>query len=214
MMRLLIIQSAQKPSNYKTLEKLSDKTSLLTQGYINYSRGKGEFMLKTTMDNLDLIQSYDYVGFFDWDTEAHFDSISQYLDQFPKNLLQLSLTPESYHTYPYLIQTHTPETIWRQTPLVEIMAPIMSVSFLLNNLDYFSESISGWGLDILLTNQYIVTYKENPWILNALSMNHTKEITSMSWNFNGVTPGDELNYILNKYNLHIPYDKLGKAYSA
>ncbi len=92
----------------------------------------------------------------------------------------------------------------RISNFVEVMCPLFSHQALTACLDSFSVSKSGWGLDFL----WPTLVKGNIGIIDKVIVEHTKSINLEEGSLykklladTGKTPHDELNEILNKYNL-------------
>jgi len=100
----------------------------------------------------DLILRYEAALFLDDDVEVSADGIDALFAAAERDgldLAQPALTSDSESAWPYLKQPHAGAGVLRVSS-VEIMAPLMSRRALAKAGWAFSESVSGWGTDLLL----------------------------------------------------------------
>ncbi len=122
--------------------------------YAFAQRGTKTTAIKTLMDSFpELFDRYEATLFLDDDVEISQQDISalfQARADYQLDLLQASLSPGSSCYYPFLKQPAA-GTGLRYASGVEIMMPLISRRALKDCGWVFGESISGWGVDMLLS---------------------------------------------------------------
>ena len=105
----------------------------------------------------------------------------------------------SYANLSHLV--HKPGYEFKESSLVEIMMPFLSNYALQTTKKLWSESISGWGLDYLISANLFQEKRKIAIVHNVIA-SHLKPTSSRNWKCsNGRTSLQELHYIINKYKL-------------
>jgi hypothetical protein len=108
--------------------------------------GKFQGILDFLRGQPGIIDSYDYFWLFEDDLVLPFSSLRKIvniLTYCPFNLSAPSLSTESFFSWPMMMSNES--FVFRCTNVVEIMAPIMSKSFLQQAMIAFGDNFSGWG---------------------------------------------------------------------
>ncbi|HEY5790422.1 MAG TPA: hypothetical protein VIX81_07345, partial [Gammaproteobacteria bacterium] len=125
------------------------------------------------------------------------------------SLYQPALSCDSVSSWKFLHRawTNACSTRPRNVPLVEVMAPVFSQMALNKCREYFAESESGWGLDILWSSP---VFGLQPSVFDCIQMKHLRPLRSSSWQLeNGLTPPQELAMMIAKFKLRPPADDYG-----
>lgn len=128
-------------------------------------------------ERTELMVRYDAFWFPDDDLAADTAELNRMFALFnglQLDLAQPSLTPDSYVSWPFLVQQ--PGNIARYVGFVEVMAPLFSRSALRRCLPTFSESRSGWGLDWIWPHLCAEERDDAVAILDAVAVRHTRPV--------------------------------------
>jgi hypothetical protein len=123
------------------------------------SGGLSKFHAAKRLLQGDILDRYAGVLFLDDDVETHFDpgAFGAFVTQQGFSLAQAALTPDSVAGHS--VSLHHPSCAWRETNFVEVMAPFFTRALLVNAVDEFDRSISGWGLDVLWGARYAASHR-------------------------------------------------------
>ena len=163
------------------------------------TEGKGHIMsvLAEKLPN-----DFAFYGFFDDDIFITVRDINRML--FTANLLQLDLFQASLSVNSYVNLSHLSNKSGyhlKETSVVEIMMPFLSNYGYNKTKDKFSESISGWGLDYLISS-ILFREKRKMAIIHDVVASHLKATSSRNWMCsNGKTSLEELGHVVKKYKL-------------
>lgn len=147
----------------------------------------------------DWLERYEYFFFPDHDismSTATIDALFRYARDNRMMVCQPCLTPDSYgshyHTYRQGDAGH------RKVPFVEIMCPIMSRECIHKCQSTFSETESGWGLDIVWSS----LINGEAYVIDELAVKNTRPMFSDKWVLkNGMTPLQEARAMLARHGL-------------
>ncbi|WBW96648.1 DUF707 domain-containing protein [Oceanirhabdus sp. W0125-5] len=187
-----------------------DKGNLYVEDCVYYEKQKGTkfpSLYKLISNNIKSIMEYDIIWIADDDLLINNESINRMFNIFYSKklwLAQPSLTHNSYYSYPLTLKKEG--LLLRYTNFVEEMAPIFSREALLRCLYSFSESQSGWGLDLIWPK--ILGYPTNKIaIIDAVSVHHTRKIwTGPQYKLFNIDPWTEATMVTKKYDVPLPYD--------
>lgn len=146
--------------------------------------------------------AYEAVCFLDDDVAIDTDRLNRLFragQALGLSLWQAALerAADSFGTHPHLFRRSGCHV--RVVQFVEVMMPVFSKAALATCYPSFTESQSGYGLDLLwpklLGNQGIA-------VIDAISAKHTRETESASWVMpNGKTPGQECQELVERHGL-------------
>ena len=175
------------------MELWTDEIRIREIPYKGFSRGFGEFMAKTVDD----IEPCQWVCWLPADIKVDIKDIIEASKTAPSEFWALSLSKDSFVSHAW---TRVAGAGWREVPFVDL-APVYSYSFVLRAKEYFGESKSGWGLDLIFAD---LNRKRNGFtahVCDDYQMKHTKKLESQNWVIDGKTPMDELQQIKTKFRL-------------
>ena len=175
---------------------------LKNKGFNSFKvKGEKWGIIKTFLnDNGEFLKNYDLFWFPDDDLNIDSESINKLFDLHKKYDIYLSQPSVFGHTS-HIITNKKNDTILRYTNFVEVMCPMMSKDCLLSLLNTFDYSESGWGLDLLWPK--ILNYPEDKIaIIDDVEIEHTKPVGSNYKNRFSKEPQEELNFLMEKYNLN------------
>ena len=163
------------------------------------TEGKGQ-IIQFLADKLPL--HYSFYGFLDDDILISVSDINRMLfigNLFQLDLFQASLSLESYINLAHLV--HKEGYKIKESSLIEIMMPFLSNYAYQNSQKLFPESISGWGLDYLISAK-LFAEKRKIAVIHDVIASHLKPTSSRNWTCsNGKTSLEELHYLIKKYKL-------------
>jgi hypothetical protein len=174
--------------------------------FIHHARG-GKFPgLMAFFDAFpQVIESYDYFWLFEDDLVLPFESLQQtvnILSRFPFDLSAPSLTYYSFFTWPIAVRNS--QFLFRCTNFVEVMAPIMSRTFLRRAMVAFNDNFSGWGHE-WLWSRLLAETQSFAAILDSAPITHTRPFGGGPLYKNrppeGWTPKEDMERMLAKYGL-------------
>jgi hypothetical protein len=182
---------------------------LISDGHTAYkcSGEKWTIIKNFLKEHSEVIKNYDFFWFPDDDLFIKNFDINLLFDINKKWDLLLSQPSASGFTS-HIVTNKKEGSTLRFTNFVEIMCPLMSRECLLQLMDSFDYSKSGWGLDVLWPK--ILNYpKDKIAIIDSVSVIHTRPVGE---NYNGrfeIDPYTEMLSIIDNYNLHfniVEYD--------
>jgi Protein of unknown function (DUF707). len=177
------------------------------QGDVTRIDGRGPkwpALYELVLAHRDEILGYDFVWFPDDDLAADTKTINTMFSmcaQLNLQLAQPALTLDSYFTHVITLVNKAFKV--RFTNFVEIMAPVLSRSFLNQCATTFAENMSGYGLDTLWPTWCKESNKIA--ILDACTIKHTRPVGGPNYEAirarGGRTANEELSDAVNKYGL-------------
>jgi hypothetical protein len=195
-MSLLIITAVDgKPERPKI-----DGVRFIDIPYRGFSRGMGEFMERAVKKYAKTIAKYDYIAFMGDDVEYEPLYLASVSEAIAEHWWQPVHASGSHHTYAAMKRAG-------RLPFVELNC-VYSRDFLTHCAPYFTESKSGWGLDVLMGKLHVERYGTEPLVCDAMTMRHVKPVTG-GWEIDGVSSGEELNRIIEKYGVGIDWARMG-----
>lgn len=93
------------------------------------------------------------------------------------DLAQPALDRHSYFTWPITLAHESFK--WRMTNLVEVMCPCVSARLLERVLPWFTETRSGWGLDVQWADMLRKQGWGMPVVVDAVTMTHTRPVGAL-----------------------------------
>jgi len=171
-------------------------------------RGHKWFCIKNNLPRIN--KEYQYYAFLDNDIEITTNQVNKLFEICDRNKLQLhqpTLTYQSCGSHLWLFKRYLSEEDVREVPFVELMMPFFHKDALLKCFNSFTETESGWGLDVLWA--HLLEGKVT--VSDSVTVTHAKPVESGQWVLkNGKTAQRELNEVLRRYYLGFPrYIKLG-----
>jgi hypothetical protein len=124
----------------------------------------------------NIIEEYTHFWLLDDDLvvpKSTVMNIIELLKYFSFPLSSPSLAPESYFSWPIMLQNKN--FLVRATNFVEVIAPIMSADFLKRALPHFSESRNGWGYE-WLWHRLLAEMSEPAAIFDCAPVVHTRPV--------------------------------------
>lgn len=162
-------------------------------------RGKGEGL--AWLDR-QVLGEFDYIAVIDHDVMLSISAINRllFIGRLHRlDLFQPSLSHDSYISHPHLAQRVG--ALLRNTTFVEVMAPFISAHAYSLVRDLFSETISGYGIDIAWSRR-ILGQGGRLAVIDGVPATHVNPVTSPTWTFpNGETSLDELRRVIARHGL-------------
>ncbi len=161
---------------------------------------------------LNIFCSYDAVWFPDDDIITNTENINKMFDAFTQHNLSLAqpaLTHDSYYVHAITIQSTG--FLIRYTNFVEVMAPIFSRKTLLECVESFGKSESGWFLDSAWYS--LVKDKDRIGIIDATPVKHTRPVLGGNLYKNLANSPFKDFYTLNKYYVARPHSFHHRIYN-
>lgn len=187
--------------------KINDKYKYDGVYYEKAEGTKFPCLYKFICEKADIIKQYDIIWLPDDDLKINASSLDYLFNIFFQNnlwLAQPSLTADSPHSHPITIQKSN--TRIRYTNFVESMAPVFSREALFKCLPTFSESISGWGLDIIWP-KLLGMPRNKIAVIDSVAVEHTKPLWQGElYKKLNTDPRDEMTELLQNYGIELPYD--------
>jgi hypothetical protein len=158
----------------------------------------------------DLLMRYEAVLFLDDDVEigaADIDALFGAMTREKLDLAQPALTADSESAWAFLKRPEAPKTVFRVST-VEIMAPIMTRRALAAAGSAFSETVSGWGTDLLLGPAVRAAFgPSSVGVIGAVAVRHTRKVDKEGGAFYGylrrygLDPAHESNRIVADFGV-------------
>jgi len=183
-----------------------------------YSESKGyKYPLIYKFLTKEIIDEYDYFFLPDDDISMNRCDINLLFKQMEENkyyyIAQPSLEKECPHTWPHTTTRYN--NISRFTTFVEIMCPIFRKKSLIEFLPYFTETHTGWGLDLLWSRKSLIQH-ERLGIFDNIVVSHTRKMGEgtlySQLKKDGINYKQEYADFLKKYNLTHTSQKDKKYY--
>ncbi len=128
-------------------------------------------------ENPELLERYQGFWFPDDDLDANAPTLNRMFSLFhgfDLKLAQPALTPDSYYSWPQLLQR--PNVVLRRVAFIEVMAPLFTRDSLRQCLPSFGESRSGWGLDWVWPKLLGEAEDGRIGVIDATPVKHTRPI--------------------------------------
>ncbi len=163
-----------------------------------------------------LLLEYDAVLFLDNDIALEARDIERLfatMREHGLDLAQASLSPESDCVWPVFKQPNVGDGL-RRVNSVEIMMPCLSRRALVNVGWAFSESVSGFGSDLLLGHCMEQSGGVRAAVIGSVVAHHEKKIDDRGGEFysfmrrNNINPKLELWFIMNRYGVKPAFEYL------
>ena len=158
----------------------------------------------------DLLLRYEAVLFLDDDVELRAEDIGALFAIAARenlDLAQPALTADSNSAWPFLKKPQAPEAIFRVST-VEIMAPLLSRRALAQIGWTFSESVSGWGTDLLLGPAARAAFGlDSVEIIGQVAVRHARPVDTAGGAFyrylarSGIDPAHEANRVVADFGI-------------
>ena len=149
-------------------------------------------------------EDYDFIWFPDDDLAFHGLTANRLFDICREKMLDLaqpSLSKASY--FSHLITLHNSSFSLRKTNFVEVMAPCFSRQLLRYCLDTFTESISGWGLDLVWPHRALQMGGHCA-VIDEIQITHTRPVggpTYAALTNSGISPMMEFDRTLKRHGI-------------
>jgi len=180
--------------------------SLLSQAEFVMTGGLSKFhAAELFLRDRGLLQAYDGYLFLDGDVEFDASRLSQFLafvDAVGLQLAQPALTRDSGAYWKMTLQQ--PGYIYRESSFVEVMAPFISQKALHTLIPTFSQSISGYGLDLVWPR---LLQDASIGVVDAFQMRHREKVDHETGRFYtylksiGVDLDEEERQLLARYGI-------------
>jgi hypothetical protein len=158
----------------------------------------------------DLLLSHQAVLFLDDDVEigaADIDALFAAMAREGLDLAQPALTPDSDSAWPFLKRPGAPQSLFRVST-VEIMAPLMTRRALEAVGWAFSETVSGWGTDLLLGPAVRSAFgPKGVGVIGSVAVRHARKVDTAGGAFYaylrryGIDPAHEANRVVAEYGV-------------
>ena len=160
------------------------------------------------------LNGYDYVWAPDDDLMMEVEALENFLNTAKEQnfyLSQPALKIESYVGHKLTLQRKGVK--WRNTNLVEVMAPLFSQQAFQKFLPLFTKNKSSWGIDIVMSH-LALEMGEKPTIVDEYGMVHTRPLNQYKPGLKSgqyanleKSPQQELQDLLAEYGVNLPYKK-------
>lgn len=181
---------------------------------LNQKGQKYPMIKQFILNNLELINQYEYIWLPDDDISISTDEINKFFDiarQYNIVLCQPALIHNPKMRVSHKLTVQLPGYKLRYTNFIEGMAPLFTKDALLLVSDDFEYSDSGWGLDVTWS-----TRLGNPTnkiaIIDETPMDHTRQ-TGNDYSRLHKHPEDELTVLLKKHGMDRTFIGQIKNYS-
>ncbi len=131
-----------------------------------------------------MISEYEYLLLLDGDVVIDERDISHLFEvarKYSLDLAQASLSSNSYCSFP--VFRNAPGAELRFVNAVEIMMPVISQRALRLGKHLFGQTISGWGLDVVLGHLVRATLKGRAAVIDSITAEHLKPIDTEEGSF-------------------------------
>lgn len=167
---------------------------------------KWQGLAAVVAENREALEAYDAVWLPDDDLAIAPEAIERMFEAFHRldlALAQPALAEGSYFSFELLLESRP--FFARFTNFVEVMAPIFSREALRACAGTFTESVSGWGLD-LVWPALLGRPRDRVAIIDATPVLHTRPIATGDWYRRlPVPPGDEKRQVARRHGVEMPY---------
>ena len=153
----------------------------------------------------DCLLRYDAALFLDDDVElgaADVDALFAALENERLDLAQPALTADSDSAWPFLKRPQAPGSVFRVST-VEIMAPLMTRRALEAAGSAFSETVSGWGTDLLLGPAVRSAFgPDRVGVIGSVAVRHARKVDTAGGAYYaylrryGIDPAHEANRVV------------------
>ena len=147
------------------------------------------------------VTTYQGYMFMDDDLVVSCDDLCAFLEHCRSRdiaLAQPSLSPDSFFSIPDLL--HQPSGNDRETVMVEVMMPYMSVATLSTLLPTFEQSISSWGIDCVWPS----LINSPPLVIDSFQVRHANPVgTGAFYRYLqgiGISPVEEMETLIKRYS--------------
>lgn len=155
---------------------------------------------KRLIERRNLLDLYDWIWMPDYDVHLEDKEIERMFhiaQQYNLNICQPSLTHDSYHSFPLML--NDPTKFMRYTNYVEIMCPLFKTEALKKVIWTFTVTHSGWAQDFLWARE--LNY-ERLAIIDDIQAKHVKPVESQYWQLpNGLNADQELEMAVKLFGL-------------
>jgi hypothetical protein len=158
----------------------------------------------------DLLLRYETVLFLDDDVElgaADIDALFAAMAREKLDLAQPALSADSETAWPFLKRPDAPEAVFRVST-VEIMAPVMTRRALEAAGSAFSETVSGWGTDLLLGPAVRAAFgSSSVGVVGGVVVRHARKVDTAGGAFYaylrryGLDPAHEANRVVADFGV-------------
>jgi hypothetical protein len=158
----------------------------------------------------DLLLRYETVLFLDDDVEigkSDIDGLFTVMAREKLDLAQPALTGDSESAWPFLKRPDAPDAIFRVST-VEIMAPLMTRRALEAAGSAFSETVSGWGTDLLLGPAVRAAFgPTSVGVIGSVAARHARKVDTAGGAFYaylrryGLDPAHEANRVVADFGV-------------
>ena len=165
----------------------------------------------------DLVRQYDYIMLLDDDilmSERDVTLLFETATKYSLDLAQASLTVDSYYAHP--VCKHRAAAHPRYVNAVEIMMPILSRRAVEVGGHVFAQTVSGWGLDLVLGKLVAEQLNGRAAIIDSIAARHTKPIDPRKGAFymmlreSNIFPEIELTHMQRMYGTGRDIVELGR----
>lgn len=169
-----------------------------------YDEGFKYHIYKRFIEKNNILDKYDWIWMPDYDVHVeHEDPVGEIerlfsvAQEYNLNVCQPSLTHDSYHSFPLVL--NDPTKFMRYTNYVEVMCPLFKTSALRKVLWSFTVTYSGWAQDFLWARD--LNY-ERLAIIDDVQVKHVKPVESQHWVLpNGLNADQELDHVIKLMGL-------------
>jgi hypothetical protein len=183
-----------------------DRENRYREGCEHYHALKGtkyQLLYRVLSENLHLLNRYRQFWLPDDDLETDTASVNRMFDLFDREdlyIAQPSLTSDSVASFTELVNKGMGTC---ETNFVEVMCPLFSTQSLLHALPFFTETLSGWGVD-LLWSSLARQRNQKIGVLDQIAVGHYRPLGSSDWYQSlGVDPHRELDDLKRRYGLDV-----------
>jgi hypothetical protein len=179
--------------------------------YVFQQKGTKATAIDTLLaQHRDLLLAYESVMFLDDDvviSEQQIDQLFNLRAMHGLDLVQPSLSARSACFFPPLKQPLAGAGL-RKFTAVEIMMPVVSRRVLETLGDTFGECVSGWGVDLLLSQRVRETFGETIGLAADIECEHLRPTDATGGAFykflasNGIMPGAEMGRLVMLYGIN------------
>ncbi len=152
------------------------------------------------------LEGYDAIWFPDDDLALAASDVDRLFAAFHAlglSLAQPALRGGSFYSHAITLESR--RFFARYTNFVEPMAPVFSPAALRACADTFSETVSGWGID-LVWPKLLGDPRDRIAIVDAVSVLHTRPVATSAWYQKlGVDPGDEKLAVARRHGIALPH---------
>jgi hypothetical protein len=181
--------------NFNPDEWKDDPSVYGSAKYYVKDKGFKHHIYKRFIERHGILDQYDWIWMPDYDVHLSADEIYRLFaiaQDYNLNVCQPSLTHDSYHSFPLVL--NDPTKFLRYTNYVEVMCPLFKSEALKKVLGTFTITYSGWAQDYLWARE--LNYERFA-IIDDVQASHVKPIESQYWKLpNGLDADKELEYVI------------------